>query len=91
MTVVNIPKNLITNYLARRHIDYQNCTAAIINKDFDTVTRIAHQIKGNALSFGFNNLGNIAINLEKSALKKDIHNLNLIMNEFSIFLTNHKI
>lgn len=89
MLAVDIPQEFILKYIERRKTDLQVCEQALQKKDFESIARVGHQIKGNAASFGFNDLGTIAIDMETSALKHDEENLYKVMNRFSQFLASH--
>ncbi len=54
-------------YLARRHADVIALHEAFANRDFDAIKAIAHQIKGNASTFCFEELERLSIRLEEQA------------------------
>lgn len=89
MLAVDIPQEFILKYIERRKTDLESCEQALKSKDFDAIARVGHQIKGNAASFGFDDLGAIAIDMEASALKHDEENLHKVMNRFNQFLASH--
>lgn len=89
MLAVDIPQEFILKYIERRKTDLQNCEQALQSKDFDAIARLGHQIKGNAASFGFDDLGSIAIDMETYALKHDEDNLHKVINRFNQFLATH--
>lgn len=63
---MDLPASMYVNYLARRKADHERLTAALANhqgiEDFKVV---GHQIKGNATSFGFDDLVSIGEQMEK--------------------------
>lgn len=63
---MDLPASMYVNYLARRKADHARLSTAITSpqgiEDFKTV---GHQIKGNAISFGFNDLVTIGEQMEK--------------------------
>ncbi|MBC7457123.1 MAG: Hpt domain-containing protein [Bdellovibrionaceae bacterium] len=89
MLAADIPQEFILQYIERRKTDLEICEHALQSKDFDVMARVGHQIKGNAASFGFNDLGHIAIDMETYALKQDEQNLQKVMNRFHYFLDRH--
>lgn len=89
MLAVDIPQEFILKYIERRKTDLENCEQALQGKDFEALARVAHQIKGNAASFGFDDLGHIAIDMETYALKQDEENLHKVMTRFNQFLATH--
>ena len=87
MTMVDIPEEARTKYIERRKVDLESCRKALTAQDFTTIARVGHQVKGNASTFGFEDLSSIAIDLEDHALKKDISGLNLALARFAKFLS----
>lgn len=63
---MDLPASMYVNYLARRKADHARLTASLASsqgvEDFKVV---GHQIKGNATSFGFNDLVTIGEQMEK--------------------------
>lgn len=63
---MDLPASMYVNYLARRKADHARLASAISSpagiEDFKTV---GHQIKGNASSFGFNELVSIGEAMER--------------------------
>lgn len=86
MSSIDIPEEVRLKYLERRKTDFENCQKAIQEKDFEVLARVGHQIKGNAATFGFDDLSTVAIEMEQGALKKDIDKLSSVMKKFAEFL-----
>jgi HPt (histidine-containing phosphotransfer) domain-containing protein len=86
-----IPKLNRTIYIQRRISDFDNCTVALSKNDFTTLANIGHQIKGNAKTFGFEELNTIAHDLELYAHQNDTKQLNIVLENFSEFIQNTKI
>lgn len=84
---VDIPKEARQKYIERRRTDLENCNKALQQRDFEFLSRIAHQIKGNASTFGYDDLGSIAIQLEEFAQAKDTENIAKALSQFSQFLS----
>lgn len=63
---MDLPASMYVNYLARRKADHARLTEALATQagveDFKVV---GHQIKGNATSFGFDDLVSIGEQMEK--------------------------
>lgn len=89
MTFKNfIPEEMKINYLDRRRNDLTNCRQALSKLDFEYLASVAHQIKGNASSFGYDELSEIAIEIENFAFNKDAENLIKTLNRFELFLSH---
>lgn len=59
--------DVIPGYIGRREQDIQALKAAVEIKDFIKIEQIAHKLKGNGASFGFDKLTEIGINLMSSS------------------------
>ncbi len=59
------------NYIERRFLDLQNLKKLADAPDFNLVKNLGHQLKGNAKSFGFDDLTSVAIAFEKTAERQD--------------------
>jgi HPt (histidine-containing phosphotransfer) domain-containing protein len=63
---MDLPPSMYVNYLARRKADHARLTAAMGSpQGIDDFKTVGHQIKGNASSFGFNELVSIGEAMEK--------------------------
>jgi HPt (histidine-containing phosphotransfer) domain-containing protein len=69
---IEIPDEVRIKYFERRKTDVQKCTEAIANKDFKFLQKVGHDLKGNALTFGFEPLAAIGENLENAAIEQNI-------------------
>jgi HPt (histidine-containing phosphotransfer) domain-containing protein len=87
MSDVEIPEEARIKYIERRKVDLENCKKALQQQDFDTLARVGHQVKGNAATFGYDQLSTIAIDLEAFALKKDTKGLDSVLARFTKFLS----
>lgn len=83
---MDIPENMKVTYIERRRKDYIDCLAAIESKNADVLKRVGHQMKGNALSFGFDDLAGIGENLENAAEKKDWEQIKVCVTQFGSYL-----
>ena len=77
-----IPQELRERYLDRRLKDVENCDLKLLNLDWAYFERLGHQLKGNAASFGFKELGCIANDIESSAKNKDLVQLEIYVKDF---------
>ncbi len=87
---IDIPLDARIKYVERRKQDLVDCHAAILKLDFKILERVGHQIKGNATTFGFDELSTIAIEIENQALKKDLDKLKTTLGRFESYLKNLK-
>lgn len=66
-----IPDSMKQQYIERRKADLQKLQTALNENDFSVIGRIGHQLKGNAATFGFNELEAIGIALEDAGDASD--------------------
>lgn len=81
-----IPEEVRQKYVERRKKDLADCRLALLNADFKCFAFIGHQIKGNAVTFGFDELTPIALEMERLAVEKDVDNLHELLNRFETCL-----
>lgn len=85
-----IPEELRLRYLARRSKDIEDCFERLRQMDWAFFERLGHQLKGNAPSYGYEDLGRIALKIEQSAISKDLMDLERHLNDFRDWLHQQK-
>lgn len=83
---ITIPEDVRKKYIERRKKDLADCRMALSNADFKCFSFIGHQIKGNAITFGFDELTPIALEMERLAAEKNVENLHELLNQFESVL-----
>lgn len=66
-----IPEEARLKYIERRRKDVESLRTALASNTFDEFKRIGHQLKGNAVSFGYADLEKVAIQMEAAGEKQD--------------------
>ena len=84
---MEIPPQLRENYVRRRCEDLESCKTALKNNEFEKIEVIGHQMKGNGLTFGFEEIANLGAHLESAAKEKNSPSLSELMIEFSRIVT----
>lgn len=67
----DLPPEIVERYVTRRITDVEVCWSALKNHDFKKVAELAHQMKGNGASFGFQPITDIGSELEVAAKNND--------------------
>lgn len=88
---MQVPIEARQKYLDRRKQDLVACEEALIKQDFHFLERIGHQIKGNAVTFGFDEFTNIAVAIELAAKAKDMNQLPELVGKFIVAVQNARI
>lgn len=70
---IEIPEEVRQRYLDRRRRDIECLRSALDSGTFDEFKRIGHQLKGNAASFGYNELESLAVQMEAAAVREDLN------------------
>jgi HPt (histidine-containing phosphotransfer) domain-containing protein len=84
--ISEIMLRLAPGYLLRRTQDLRNIAEAIKSGNFSRIQTIGHQLKGNAVSFGFDELSEIGRDLEAAAEAKDLEDLSRILKRAQLYL-----
>ena len=66
-----VPEEMKIQYLRRKVEELAASKEHIANQNFDSVTTLAHQMKGNAVTFEFPLLAPLAAALENAAMNKN--------------------
>ena len=85
-----IPDDVRNRYIERRKKDLIDCRHALSKRDFKYFAFIGHQIKGNALTFGYDELTPIALEMEKYGAEQNVDRLHNLLNRFEAFLKQFK-
>lgn len=78
-------------YIQRRKSDFTECMKAIESGDFSFLEKVGHQVKGNAETFGFDELSPIGIALESAAKSKDLAMAKKIVKQFGDIIESIRI
>lgn len=78
-----VPHEMKVIYMGRRKTDLVACERAIADQDFAFLQKIGHQVKGSAVSYGFDALAPIALALETAAELKDIPQLKVLVKDLN--------
>ncbi len=87
---VAIPEEIRQKYLMRRHKDIEVLKASLSSRSLEDFKRIGHQLKGNAASFGYVELQEIAIGMEQAAQAGDHFEANKQLELFEKWLSEHR-
>ncbi|AZZ35531.1 hypothetical protein CIK05_01520 [Bdellovibrio sp. qaytius] len=88
---MQVPIEARQKYLDRRKQDIVACQEALAKQDFQFLERVGHQIKGNAVTFGFDQFTNVAVAMEIAAKAKDLTQLSALVAQFTTAVQNAQI
>jgi HPt (histidine-containing phosphotransfer) domain-containing protein len=81
-----LPHEMYVNYLIRRKSDLAELEKALASSNFEPFKRLGHQMKGNASSFGFNDLAQLAEKLEVVSVKGGNHEAEKLLGDFKTWI-----
>lgn len=82
-TFMEISKDQFDRYIERRKIDVLTCRNCLIQRDFQKIAEFGHKLFGNGTTFGIPELTSLGAKLEKSAIQKDLSEINKHLNSIS--------
>ena len=77
---------LSRDYLARRKEAMSSLRGLLDREDYDSVRRMAHDVKGTGASYGFAPLTNVARSLEQAAMAHDLARMQRALNSMDAYL-----
>lgn len=84
-TSYNIPeelKDIIPAYLERRKEDTAQLNDLMAKNDFEGIMRIAHKLKGNGASFGFDHITELGDKMNQAAKSENTEEVRKIIQDF---------
>ena len=86
---MEISKEAISRYLTRRKENVITLEQSLSEKNVDAFKMIGHQLKGNARTFGFDDLEVIGVELEKISESHDWVRAQQVLMEFKKWIDAH--
>lgn len=83
---MEVPLEMQNRYIERRKQDLDHCWANLWNQNFAELEKVGHQLKGNGLTFGYQDLSLIGSHLELAAIQKNMDELERAVEDFSSWL-----
>jgi HPt (histidine-containing phosphotransfer) domain-containing protein len=71
-TRVRVAAQLLPKFIGHRERDVSTIRLALEHGDFETISRIGHNMRGNGVSYGFPEIGTLGERLEKAANTTDV-------------------
>lgn len=85
---MEVPRKIKENYVLKRKKDYVICLNSLRQENYPELERIGHQLKGNGVTFGFEELSCIGKRMEKHAQDHNAHELEKALKDFSQWVTH---
>lgn len=81
--------DLVPSFLKSRSQELEALESAVTEKDFDTVAKMAHTIKGISEPYGFPRLGVLARDLEFASKARQVQEMQLYLNQMKTYLSTY--
>lgn len=78
-------------YLSKKKSETAECMISVQQREFKSSSHLGHKLKGNASSFGFEDLGILGDQLEVAANKMDLENSKSILLLINKYIEEAKI
>jgi len=84
-------EELVPRFIQLRHEDIQAIKKALDEGDYETISRLSHTMKGSGISYGFDYISEIGMQMEHAANSQERDGVNKCLLELSSYLENIKI
>lgn len=84
-------QDLVPQFVENRKRDLESLQQLVLKKDIEAIAQLAHKIKGAAAGYGFNELSDLASQLEKAAKAKDEAPLENLVQKMKAHFSNIEI
>ncbi len=91
---VNVPSyavQLVPNFLKNREKDIKEVEDSLKRKDFETIERLGHSMKGSGSIYGFDGISELGKRIESSAKNKNSEEIQDSLSELKHYLTRIEI
>jgi HPt (histidine-containing phosphotransfer) domain-containing protein len=86
---MQIPEEMKKKYVERRRKDADTLSAGLASGSLEAFANIGHQLKGNAATFGFDELALIGERMEAAAESADQAAAQACLNDFNEWIQRH--
>jgi len=83
--------DLVPTFMQNRRVDLETLRDALLRKDFETIRRVAHTLKGICSPYGFAQLEMLAKRLEGAGIREELKEATDVLNEMQDFVENVQI
>ncbi len=84
-----VPEEMLNRYFDRRKRDLEECVKHLREGKLNFIEKVGHQLKGNAVTFGYPELSEIGKELEVAAQEGSLEELNVVIEKFRDWVEVH--
>lgn len=86
---MEVPSEIQHKYMERRRKDLESCLHCLIRQNYVELEKVGHQLKGNGVTFGHEELSKIGVLMEKAAQEKNLVKVEEAIKDFSLWVNQH--
>ncbi len=83
--------DLLDRFFELSRSDLQTMREAVGERDFETLTRLGHTVRGTGHGYGFSGMGEIGHAIEQAAQGRDVDALNTHMDRMDRYLSTVRV
>jgi len=91
LTIKSNLKDLVPGYLDNRQAEFEQLGNLLGSADFDTISGVAHNMKGIGIPYGFQYISDLGLELETAAKAGDAEQLRLLLSQYKTYLDELEI
>lgn len=84
-------QDLVPQFVENRKKDIETLRELVQKDDLEAISQLAHKIKGAAAGYGFNELSDLAAQMEKASKTQDHHPLSGLVQQMETHFLNIEI
>lgn len=88
---MQVPVELKRKYLERKVQDIQHLISSLEENDFAPALKLGHQVKGNASTFDFPQMGPVGIQIEHAAKNQDKESLRTLIDQMAHMIAEARV
>ncbi|WPU65449.1 Hpt domain-containing protein [Peredibacter starrii] len=86
---MEVPEAMQTRYVERRKQDLEVCRKNLALQKFSELEKVGHQLKGNGVTFGFDDISVIGKRMEVAAAEANVHEMEKALKDLSHWVKQH--
>jgi len=86
---MEVPEAMQTRYVERRKQDLEVCQKNLALQKFSELEKVGHQLKGNGVTFGFDDISVIGKRMEVAAAEANVREMEKALKDLSHWVKRH--
>lgn len=86
---MEVPEAMQTRYVERRKHDLEVCRESLAQQKYSELQKVGHQLKGNGVTFGHDDISLIGKRMEVAAAEENIREMEKALKDLSHWVSRH--